>query len=180
MRNPIRFSCSIAVTTLVVAACSGGGGGGNQGPPPNTAPTVAALSDVSINQDASTSALALNVTDQQSPASALTVTVSAADNILLPTQGIVLSGNAGAQSLTLTPAESATGSTMVTVTATDPQGLSASRSFNLSVNAVSASFTQFTKETFAVAADESSSSFVGFTLDNDADDSDGTFEPLLQ
>lgn len=181
MRTPIRNFGLIAATAFAVAACSGGGGGGgNAGPPPNTAPTIAALSDVSINQDTSTSALPLIVSDQQSASSALTVSVTAADNILLPTQGIVLAGSGASMTLTLTPAESATGSTMVTVTARDPEGLTTTRSFNFTAQAVNASFTQFVNETFPMPADAESRSFVGFTLDNDADDDDAPFDALLQ
>jgi hypothetical protein len=171
----------LAATALAVAACSSSSDRDEPpAPPANTAPNVSAIGDQAINQDTSAANIAFSVDDGESGGGALTISASSSDTSLLPESGIVLAGGGGARTLTLTPAESATGSATVMLTVTDPQGLSVTRSFQLTVNAVLVSFTNWTLDTYAVPENEPSRSMLGFTLNSDADDNDAAFSALLQ
>lgn len=181
MRSFIKTELLLAATALAVAACGGGNSGdGQPAPPANTAPTVSAIGDQSIGQDTSAAGLAFAIGDAETDAGSLQVTATSSDTSLLPASNVVLGGSGANRTLTLTPAESATGSATVAVTVTDPQGQSATRNFQLTVNAVLVSFTGWTTDTFAVVEDEVSRPMLGFTLNNDADDNDAAFTALLQ
>lgn len=181
MRSFIRVELLLAATALAVAACGGGGDAGDEpAPPANMAPTIAAISDQTIGQDTSVTGLAVGIADAETDAGALQVSATSSDPLLLPASGIVLAGSGAARTLALTPAEAVAGSATVSVTVTDPQGQSATRSFQLIVNTVLVSFTGFTNDTFAVSEDEVARSMLGFTLNNDADENDTAFAALLQ
>jgi hypothetical protein len=167
----------IVATAFAVAAC--GGGGGRDMQPANTAPTVSAIADSAINQDTTTD-VSILVADTESGADPLTLSATSSDALLLADTGIAMSGSGTTRKLSLTPAENAYGTATVTVTVADPQGLSSTRSFLLTVNPVFVSYTGFVTDTFGVAGDESSRSLKGITLDSDADENDTAFDALLQ
>jgi hypothetical protein len=176
----MRKSIILAATAFAVAACSSSNRDEPPAPPANTAPTVSAIGNQTINQDTTADNIAFSVDDAESGGGAVTISASSSDTSLLPASGIVLAGGGGARTLTLTPAESATGSATVMLTVTDPQGLSVTRSLQLTVNAVLVSFTNWTLDTYAVQENEASRSMLGFTLNSDADDNDAAFSALLQ
>lgn len=181
MRSFIKTELLLAATALAVVACGGAGDSDEQpASPANTAPTVSAISDQTIGQDTGVSGLAFAVGDAESDAGALRVSATSSDTSLLPASGLVLAGGGANRTLTLRPAESASGSSTVSVTVTDPQGQSATRTFRLTVNTVLVSFTGWTTDTFAVVENEASRTMLGFTLNDDADDNDTAFDALLR
>jgi len=179
MRTSIRSIAALAATALAVAAC-GGGRRMDNAPAPNTPPTMAAIADQTINQDTSSAALGFGVNDQETAASSLTVTATSSNTGLIPDAGITLAGSGAMRTVTVTPAEAAVGSATVTLTVADSAGLSATRSFVVTVNAVNVAFTPFALDTFAAAEDSDMRSMVGFTLQNDAEDRPDAFDSLLQ
>ena len=180
MRNKTIFLLAAA---LVVSACGGGGGDGDdgaQGPAPNQAPSISAIGDRALNQDTTDTGVSFAIADTESGAAALTVRVSSSDTALLPDENLILGGSGDARTLSLTPAEGAAGTATVTVGVTDPQGLVAQRTFQVTVNSVFASFTGFTNDTMGQGEEELARTFVGFTLDTDADEADAPFDSWLQ
>jgi hypothetical protein len=174
-------SAVLAATTLVVAACSSGSGGYDVDPPPpaaNTAPVVSAIADQSGNQDTVLGPIEFGISDRESDIAMLTITAAADGTNVFPADGIVLAGSGTTRTLTLTPLEAATGAANVTVTLTDPQGLSASRTFRVNVNARVASFRDTSLATFAKAETDEPTPISGFTFTQDADDP-AIYEPLI-
>ncbi len=103
--------------------------------PPTFTPNV--LPDVSTS-----ASVAKNVTftlaDDLTSAGSLVVTATSGNQTLLPNGNITVANVAGAVTLTLTPATGLTGSTLVTVNATDGNSATTTRTFTLTVNSASA------------------------------------------
>jgi hypothetical protein len=176
-------SAVLAATTLVVAACSSSGGGYGDDddtptPAANTAPTISAITDRSSDQDTEVGPIEFGLTDSESAAGDLTLTAVADGPGLFPADGIVLAGSGATRSLKLVPLEAATGVAVITVTARDPQGLTATRTFRVAVNPRTASIRDATVSTFAKAETDDATAVNGFTFTQDADDP-AIFEPLI-
>ena len=180
MRTTIIRSAAIAATALAVAACGSSSGDDRPAPQPNRAPTISAIGDRSIDQDRTDSGIAFEVGDTDGNVSALTLVAESSDPLLLPADKLVLGGSGTSRTLSVTPAENATGTATVTLTATDAQQLRATRRFLVTVNPVFVSFTGWTSDTFAVSEDEAAIALLGFTLNSDADEVDAPFDALLQ
>jgi hypothetical protein len=176
--HSLRFAA--AAMALALAACSGGGGSPAPAPAPaNTVPRITGLANQMVNQDTSTGALSFTVNDAESGAGAVTVTASSSDASIVAQDAIVLTGTGGSRSIEVVPSEDATGSVNIAVTATDPQGLSNSVTFGVTVRAVEQSVAAFTTSTFAIPEDGDQQTVRGITFVQDADDP-ATFDPLLQ
>jgi Big-like domain-containing protein len=170
----------LAVTALTVTACGGGGsGGGGQMPTPqNAAPVVALIPSQTINQDTPTAALGFAVNDDGG-SDAVTVSVASSNAAIVPSEGLVLAGSGVNRTITVTPAEDATGQVTITVKAQDAQGLVGTSTFGVTVAAVERSLTAYTNSTFAQGENETPAQVSGFTFVQDAD-AETTFDPLLQ
>jgi len=176
----IAAIAATAATALAVAACSSSSDDDSSAPQPNSAPTISALADRSIDQDKTDSGVTFEVGDADGTAGALTLRAQASDAVLLPAGSLVLGGSGSSRTLTITPAENATGTAVVTLTAVDSTQLSTSRSFRVTVSPVFVSFTGWTTDTFDVGEDEAAIALLGFTLNGDADDVDAPFDALVQ
>jgi predicted small lipoprotein YifL len=172
-------SAVLAATTLVVAAC-GSDGRGPAAPPPaaNTAPVMSVVADRSVDQDTSVGPIELGIADRESAAGTLTLTASADSAGVFPADGLLLDGSGTTRTLTLTPLESATGTTAITLTLTDPDGASVARTFNVTVNARAASMRSAALTTFAKTETDDATAVNGYTFSQDADDP-AIFEPLI-
>ncbi|GMV80758.1 MAG: hypothetical protein AMXMBFR7_19420 [Planctomycetota bacterium] len=104
-------------------------------PPVNTPPTISAIADRNINEDASTGSIAFTIGDAQTAAAALTVTRASSNTTLLPLSAIVFGGSGANRTVTLTPAANRSGASTVTLTVSDG-ALTAQSVFVLTVNAV--------------------------------------------
>jgi peptidyl-Asp metalloendopeptidase len=102
-----------------------------------TAPTITAISNVTINEDAATAPLAFTVGDAETAAASLVVTASSSNTTLVPNTGaaLALGGSGASRTLVVTPAANRSGSAAITVTVSDG-ALTATRTFTLTVTAV--------------------------------------------
>jgi hypothetical protein len=174
-----RAPLALLATAAVLTGCGGGGSGSGRPPgPQNAAPVISAISAQTINQDTSTGALAFTVSDDDG-VGGVSVLVSSADPKLFPSYGLALGGSGASRTVTVTPAEDATGTASVSVTAIDAKGMSTSVIFPVTVMAVSRSIASYTNSTFALMEGDTPVQVSGFTFVQDADD-DATFAPLLQ
>ncbi len=101
------------------------------------APTMAALSNVTINEDGVTPTIAITVGDTDTDVNALVVTATSSNTTLVPNTGAALTiGGAGAnRTLVVTPAANRSGTATISVTVSDG-AQTATRTFTLTVNAV--------------------------------------------
>jgi len=175
----MKTSTAIVATglaALAIAGCGSNSGGGMQ-QPANVAPAVSAIDSQSTDQDMPLT-LAFNVSDRESPAGSLRVTVSTADASVFPADGLVLSGEGAMRTLTLTPLEAVAGPATVTLGVMDPQGATTLRSFQVTVRVRDASLRSMALDTFAKGEADEPTVVNGWTMQNDADDP-AVFAPLL-
>ncbi len=178
--NSRKTSCALlAAATIVVAACSSNSYDPPGPPPPmaNQAPVISAITDRTADQDTVLS-IEFSVADSQTDAAQLMLTATADGTGLFPADGVVLGGAGVARTVTLTPLEAATGTATISVTATDPQGLSSSRMFTVMVNPRTASLLEVTLASFAKAATDDATTINGLTFTQDANDP-AVFDPLI-
>lgn len=117
-----------ASTTFAVTVRSG-----------NTAPTISAIADQTTTQDTPTGIIPFTVSDAETALGFLVVSGSSSDTMLVPNGNIFFGGSAGRRTVFIAPALGKTGSSTITVTVTDPGGLSASTQFKLTVTAAAGS-----------------------------------------
>lgn len=100
----------------------------------NGTPTISAIDDQTIDEDAATDALPFTVSDPESSASLLTVSGSSSNTTLVPNGNIVVSGSGSSRVVVVTPAANQFGSATITLTVSDGT-TAASESFTLLVSA---------------------------------------------
>ena len=121
--------------------------------PVNDAPTISAISDVTLNEDGNS---VVSITVQDVDSTNLTITPTSDNQALLPDAGLSVAGTGPTYNLTVSPAANASGSAVVTVTVADEGGLTASASFTVTVTpvndapAISAIDPQTTPEDIAI------------------------------
>ena len=169
----------LAATTLVVAAC-GGGSDRMEMPPPaaNSAPAISGIANVSVNQDTVAGPIEFGISDRESESAVLTVSAKADGTDVIAADGLNVAGTGAVRNISLTPLEAATGTVNVTLTVTDPQGATTSRSFQVVVNVKPASIRDWSLSTFAKAESDEVTAMNGYTFTQDADDP-AIFEPLI-
>jgi hypothetical protein len=99
---------------------------------PNTPPTISSVEDQTIVANTGTPALAVTVSDTQSTPDSLILSVSSANNTLLPVENIVLGGSHANRTVTATPVANQSGIANITLTVSDGS-LSTSINFSLAV-----------------------------------------------
>lgn len=171
MFRQARNALTLVAVAIASAACGGSGSA-------STGPMIASIQNVSINQD-TTAVVPLQVTDSQAGLSSLSVSATSADSTLVLPQGIRVQSNNGVPTLYVTPAEDATGQTMINILVKDQQGHAAQQSFVLTVNAVTVQFSSFAQAVLAKSENDTPSEVNGFTFMQDADTSTA-FDALFQ
>jgi hypothetical protein len=170
--------CALLAATLMVAACGGGDAkDGRQPPAANTAPVISALLDRSVDQDTAVP-IEFGIGDRESTVGTLKLTAVADSESVFPADGVVLGGTGATRTLTLTPLEARTGSSLITLTLTDPEGAIATRVFRVTVNARNASMRDAALTTFAKAEADEPTTVNGLTFAEDANDP-AIFEQLV-
>lgn len=101
----------------------------------NTAPTISDVTNRTINEDASTAALPVNLGDDFTEASALALSGSSSNTVLVPHANIVFGGSGANRTVTITPAPNQSGTATITLNVSDG-ALMASDTFTLTVAAV--------------------------------------------
>ena len=113
-----------------------GGGTNDQGTSnTNLAPTLSALAGTSTPEDTA-KVVAFTLGDGETAAGALTLTRGSDNQTLVPTANIVFGGSGTSRTATITPAANAIGSANITIIVTDAGGLTATRTFLLTVTSV--------------------------------------------
>lgn len=177
MMTSLRFVLALTATALAVAGCGGGGYDSSQSS--DAPPTLAAIADLTINQDLSSAAIPFTVSDDRTGAANLVVTASSSHSALIPVEAIALAGGGSNRTVTVTPVDAAFGSAMVSIKVADAAGQTTTRSFRVTVNAVNVAFTPWTFDMFTDAENADARSLRGFTLTNDSDDQPDAFDSLL-
>jgi len=101
----------------------------------NSAPTVTAVEDQVIDLDTATAPLAFSVSDAESAAEDLTVSVESDNPALVDAAGIIVAGDGADKTLIVTPLAGVTGTANITITVSDGED-SSTESFLLTVNEV--------------------------------------------
>ncbi|MEO5714701.1 MAG: autotransporter-associated beta strand repeat-containing protein [Luteolibacter sp.] len=99
-------------------------------------PTITDITNRTISQNGSTGAIAFTVGDANTAVADLIVSATSSAPGIVPVENIVLGGSGASRTVTVTPANGAIGSSIITVTVTDADGGQASDSFTLIVNAL--------------------------------------------
>jgi FKBP-type peptidyl-prolyl cis-trans isomerase FkpA len=104
-------------------------------PPPttNAAPAISNITDRGIRSGGDTGAMPFTVSDDQTAAGTLSVIPTSSDTGLVPLSGIALTGTGADRTVNITPAPGRTGSSVITLTVRDAQGLAAADTFTVSV-----------------------------------------------
>jgi len=100
----------------------------------NTAPNLSSLSDVRVPINTPTKPFAFTFFDEQSSFEQLTLEVSSSNETLVPNSAITLAGVAGNRTLIVNPTEAESGASTITVTVTDPGGLTDQSQFVITVD----------------------------------------------
>ena len=133
-------SISAALLILVLSAC-----GGNSSP--NRPPQLASIADASIEANVSSYAISITASDRSDN---LTFTVSSSDQNVIADAGLALTSSGRSASLIISPVADTLGTATVSVTATDPGGLSDTVLFQITVvPQEGVSFNEFTRAVFA-------------------------------
>ena len=90
--------------------------------PVNDPPTVSAIADQTINEDADTGVLNFVIGDIDTPIGSLVVTASSDDQALIPDANLALGGAGTNRTIVATPVADASGSATITITVSDGGG----------------------------------------------------------
>jgi len=135
----------------------------------NTAPTISAVEDQVIDQDSATAPLAFSVSDAESAAEDLIVSVESDNPALVDAAGIIVAGDGAEKTLIVTPLAGATGSANITISVSDGEETT-TESFLLTVNEVVAGPTA-EADSFATDAGTPLAVEASGVLTNDSGDS---------
>lgn len=168
--NTRKTSIALLVAaTFVAAGCSN-----SPEPPlppaPNMAPQLAAIANLTTDQDTQVGPVEFGISDDLTPPNQLTVTAAVDSGSPFPADSVTLAGDGATRSITLKPLESATGMANVTVSVIDASGLKATRSFTITVNARAASVKDAITTTFSKTDADDPTPLNGLTFTQDADD----------
>ena len=101
----------------------------------NTAPTISAIADQTIDANTATSALAFTIGDAETSAGSLSLSASSSNTTLVPNSNVLFGGSGASRTVKVTPTADKGGTATITITVSDGL-LSASRSFTVIVNSI--------------------------------------------
>ena len=105
--------------------------------PENDAPTINQIADQTINEDNPTQTLTLTVADEEDDDSGLTIDKSSSNKSLIKDENIVLTHvSGGSYDLVITPEENQNGSSNITMSVTDDDGVKVDMTFTVTVDPV--------------------------------------------
>jgi len=101
----------------------------------NSRPAISTISNLVTFPNVAVSNISFTVGDAETAATALVVTRSSGNTNLLPDASVLLGGSGSNRTVTLIPVNNRSGEVVVTLTVTDPGGLTRSASFTLRIEA---------------------------------------------
>ncbi|MFN8373153.1 MAG: Calx-beta domain-containing protein [Anaerolineae bacterium] len=138
--------------------------------PVNDPPTISNIGNQTTNEDTAMGTVAFVVNDpEQTLGTGLTLSATSSNPALVPVVNITLNRILIAGFVNATPLANQNGTTTITITVTDPQGLTASDSFILTVNPVNDAPTNITLSNNTVAENVASGALVGSLTTTDVD-----------
>ncbi|KPA17826.1 hypothetical protein MHK_001956, partial [Candidatus Magnetomorum sp. HK-1] len=102
----------------------------------NDAPAIETISGQTTDEEVSLEALPITITDLETSGCSLTITFASSDTALIPVENISYTCSAGIFYLSMTPTTDQFGTVNLTITVSDPEGLTGTQSFVLTVNDV--------------------------------------------
>ena len=108
---------------------------GSIGGSANSSPAITSIANQVLNEDSAVT-VPFTISDVETPTGALILSRSTTDPTIVPIAGITFGGYGSDRNVTITPTPNAFGTAMITITVTDLGGLTASRSFTVTVNPV--------------------------------------------
>jgi hypothetical protein len=96
----------------------------------NTPPTISALTNVHTVVSTAFAAINFTVADAEQSSDTLGVAAISSDQTIIPDGNLTVSDGGASRTLTMTPAPGQVGNCVITVIATDSEGLSTTRTFN--------------------------------------------------
>ena len=99
----------------------------------NAPPTITAIADVNINEDANTGNIAFTVGDAETPVANLTLSATSSNTTLVPVNNITFGGSGANRTVLVTPVANVSGSSTITVRVSDATGLSTTETFVVNV-----------------------------------------------
>lgn len=103
---------------------------------PNTLPTISAIADVSVDEDATIAPIAITVGDAETQLDALTFSVTSDNTALVPITNVAINGSGAARTVVVTPVANANGTAEITITVNDGDGGTAQSAFTVNVASV--------------------------------------------
>ena len=125
----------------------------------NSAPAIGSIADVTAAFGAAVPPVNYTIQDAESAPELLNVSVTSSKADLLPVANIALQGTGANRSLVLTPVVGVYGSSTVSVTVTDPQGLTASSSFIFTVQPPVGSLVKVVSSSWSLEVDGNHNGF---------------------
>ena len=102
----------------------------------NILPTISTIAAETMNEDAVLGPLAFTVRDAETAAASLLVSAVSSNQAVIPNSGLVLGGSGTNRTITITPAPNASGSSIITLKATDAGFAFSNMNFVVTVNAL--------------------------------------------
>ncbi|MBF0451183.1 MAG: hypothetical protein HQK75_10805, partial [Candidatus Magnetomorum sp.] len=100
------------------------------------APIISSISDQTISENTPSSPITFTATDAESSPCGMTLTMSSSDPLVIPDEYLLFACQSNQYSIVATPAYNLTGTSTISITLTNNNGISASTSFNVTVSAI--------------------------------------------
>ncbi|MCD0461024.1 choice-of-anchor M domain-containing protein [Roseiconus lacunae] len=101
----------------------------------NLAPTISTIDDLSVSENESSDPILFTISDTETAAEDLVLTAVSSNTALIPSSGLVFSGNGSNRSVTIMPNPDQIGVATITITVIDAGGMQTNESFDVYVNA---------------------------------------------
>ena len=145
---------SLTLFALTLAACDN-----DNSARTNVAPTISAVADVSIQANEQSGQIFFQVNDEFTDPGLLEVTASSDNTTLINAQSFSFNVAGGNRSVQITPISELLGSSNITLTVSDADGLTSSTSFTVTVNQQMLDVGQFAVQLFNDSPNDSPRTF---------------------